>query len=129
MKILAIDDSRTMLALIKKTLTEMGYTDLELCDSAEAALTLLEKQTFEIILLDWHMPGYSGLDFLRIIKNSETTKHIPVIMLTVEEHPKSIDEAFASGVDGYLVKPVNPTMFKILVKQIGCKKAPKPVKP
>jgi two-component system chemotaxis response regulator CheY len=122
MKILAIDDSHTMLALIKKTLTEMGYTDFELCDSAESALTLLEKQTFQVILLDWHMPGYSGLDFLRIIKNRDTTKYIPVIMLTVEEHPKSIDEAFASGVDGYLVKPINPEMFKALISHITEKK-------
>lgn len=122
MKILAIDDSPTMLALIKKTLSEMGYTDLELCDSAESALLLLEKQTFQVILLDWHMPGYSGLDFLRIIKNTESTKHIPVIMLTVEEHPRSIAEAFASGVDGYLVKPINPEMFKTLIGRITDKK-------
>ena len=118
MKILAVDDSKTMLSLINKTLTEMGYTDNLYCDSGDTALQHLEMEAVDLILLDWHMPGLSGLDCLRIIKNTENMKTIPVIMLTVEEHPRSIEEALDSGAAAYLVKPINPEIFQSTLQQI-----------
>ncbi len=96
----------------------MGYTDNIYCDSGDAALQLLETQSVDLILLDWHMPGLTGLDCLRIIKNTENTKAIPVIMLSVEEHPRSIEEALDSGAVAYLVKPINPEFFQNILEQI-----------
>ncbi len=118
MKILAVDDSKTMISLISKSLIDMGYTDNLFCGSGDEALELLEEKSVDLILLDWHMPGLSGLDCLRIIKNSENTKEIPVIMLTVEEHPRSIEEALDSGAAAYLVKPINPEIFQNTLQQI-----------
>ena len=96
MKILVVDDSFTMRSLIKKTLTGLGYKDIVLCKSGEKALALLEKEKIDLILLDWHMPGYTGLDFLRIAKN-----------------------ALGSGADAYMVKPIDPTHFQEIIAQIS----------
>ena len=118
MKILAVDDSFTMRSLIKKAITGLGYKDIVLCKSGEKALALLEKEKFDLILLDWHMPGYTGLDFLRIAKNAENTKDIPVIMLTTEKHPLSIEEALGCGAAAYMIKPIEPDHFQEIIKQI-----------
>lgn len=119
MKIMAVDDSNTMLSIAKKALTDFGYSDLVLCESGEIALDFLEKQIVDLILLDWHMPGLTGLDFLRIVKNSDHTKNIPVIMLTTEDHPLSIQTAKDSGADGYIIKPINAKSFQDAVGKIS----------
>lgn len=119
MKIMAVDDSNTMLSIAKKVLTDFGYSDLVLCESGEKALDFLEKQKVDLILLDWHMPGLTGLDFLKIVKNSDHTKDIPVIMLTTEDHPLSIQTAKDSGADGYIIKPINAESFQDAVGKIS----------
>ncbi len=118
MKILAVDDSITMLNLIKKTLTDLGYTDILICESGDDALQILEKQSFDLVLLDWHMPGLTGLDFLRIVKNNESTKNIPIVMCTTETHPMSIQSARESGASAYLIKPITPETFYRVVQKI-----------
>lgn len=118
MKILAVDDSITMLKLIKKTLTDMGYTDIILCESGNGALEILDQQSVDLILLDWHMPGLTGLDFLRIVKNSDAAKNIPVVMLTTENHPMSIKSAQESGANAYLIKPISPETFSLVTHRL-----------
>lgn len=119
MKIMAVDDSNTMLSLAKKALTDLGYSDLVLCESGEKALDSLEEQKVDLILLDWHMPGLTGLDFLRIVKNSDHTRNIPVVMLTTEDHPLSIQTAKDSGADGYMVKPLTAESFRDVIGKIS----------
>ena len=118
MKILAVDDSITMLNLIKKTLTDMGYTDIILSQSGDDALEKLEQQPIDLVLLDWHMPGLTGLDCLRIIKNNDVMKKVPVVMLTTEDHPMSIQSARDSGASAYLIKPITPEHVDLVVKKI-----------
>ncbi len=112
MKILSVDDSSTSLAMIKKTLLEQGYTELSFCQSGDEALEFLNAEAVDLILLDWHMPGLTGLDFLRIVKNNPNTKKIPIVMLTSENHPLSIEEARQSGANAYLLKPITGATFQ-----------------
>ena len=121
MKIMAVDDSNTMLNLVNKTLNDMGYTDVVLCESGDIALEKLEEQKVDLILLDWHMPGITGLDFIRIVKNGENTKDIPIVMLTTETHPLSIVEARDSGADAYMIKPINSNAFTNIVNKLAKK--------
>ncbi|OGJ89441.1 MAG: hypothetical protein A2268_12235 [Candidatus Raymondbacteria bacterium RifOxyA12_full_50_37] len=121
MKILVVDDSQTMRSIIQKDLVAMGYKDLILADSGEKALDILETENPNLILLDWHMGALSGLDCLRSIKHNEKTKNIPVIMLTVEHHARSIQEAVESGADDYMVKPLDKTLFNQKVTDLRTK--------
>jgi len=118
MRILVVDDSATMRSIIQKELLALNEKDLVLCDSGDAALNELEKGGIALILLDWHMEGLSGLDVLRIVKHHPKTKAIPVIMLTVEEHARSVQEALDSGADDYMVKPLNPALLKDKLEKI-----------
>ena len=118
MKILVVDDSGTMRSIISKTLKELGLTDLTLSDSAENAEHLLTDRKFDLILLDWHMGGMSGLELLRLIKSRDNLKNIPVIMLTVEKNHRSVKEAIDSGADDYMVKPVNKAVTLARIKAL-----------
>ncbi len=111
MKILAIDDSATMRILISKNLEELGFNDVMLCESGELALKILEKFTFDLVLLDWHMPGVNGLDILRFIR-SRKYKETPVIMLTSEQQKDKIMLAINNGASDYIIKPLNKNRLK-----------------
>jgi two-component system, chemotaxis family, chemotaxis protein CheY len=117
MKIMVVDDSGTMRNIVQKTLCDLGYKDLLLCDSGEKALETLEKEKPDLILLDWHMGGLSGLETLRIIKSNDRINTIPIIMLTVEQHSRSVAEALGSGAADYMVKPVNPILLREKVEK------------
>jgi two-component system chemotaxis response regulator CheY len=112
MRIMIVDDSSTMRSVIERALRQAGETDLEICESGEKALDSVELTAPDLILLDWHMEGLSGLDVLRILKSHARHRSIPVIMLTVEDHARSIQEAMDSGADGYMVKPLSAGKLK-----------------
>lgn len=118
MKILVVDDSKTMQRLIEKTVKELGYDDLFLCDSAKSALDVLKEEKLDLILLDWHMPEMSGLELLRILKSDDSLKGIPVIMLTVENEMENVSTAIESGAEGYVLKPINKELLLTRLKDI-----------
>jgi len=118
MKILVVDDSETMRSLIGRTLKEIGFSDYVMAESGEKAIEALEKERPDVVLLDWHMPGLSGMDCLRYIRNNEKTRDLPVIMLTVEAHSRSVQEAMETGAAGYIVKPLKPDVLKEKLKEL-----------
>ncbi len=129
MKILAIDDSNTMRILISKSLKEIGYTDVTLCESGALAMNIITNSKFDLVLLDWHMPGINGLEVLKFIKNGKH-KNTPVIMLTSEQQKVNIVRAIDSGAADYLIKPLNNIRLKDkIVKILGHneKKVEKPI--
>ncbi|MFH0921734.1 MAG: response regulator [Fibrobacterota bacterium] len=121
MRILVVDDSATMRSIIQKELHALNERDLVIRNSGDAALGELDKGGVDLVLLDWHMEGLSGLDVLRIVKHNPKYKSIPVIMLTVEEHNKSVQEAMESGADDYMVKPLNPALLKEKLAKFSAK--------
>jgi len=117
MKIMVVDDSGTMRSIVQKALNDLGYKDLLSCDSGEKALETLEKEKPDLILLDWHMGGLSGLETLRIIKSNDKINSIPIIMLTIEQHSRSVAEALGSGAADYMVKPLNPVLLQEKIRK------------
>ena len=82
MKILLVDDSRTIRNIQKNTLASMDYTDiLEAADGVEA-LAILKEQRPDLMLVDWNMPNMDGITLIRKVR--ETDKTLPMIMVTTE---------------------------------------------
>ena len=121
MKILAIDDSNTMRILIKKTLNELGYTDVTLCESGALAMDILSNSIFDLVLLDWHMPGINGLEVLKFLKGGKH-KDIPVIMLTSEQQKVNIVKAIDNGAADYIIKPLNNRILQSKIEKIFSQK-------
>ncbi len=106
MKILSVDDSLVMLRIISDAASVIGAETVT-ARNGNDALKVLEEQGSEIsmILLDWNMPGMTGLEFLQTIKTNDAWKEIPVMMVTSEGNPENVKKALVAGATNYLVKP------------------------
>jgi len=103
-RVLVVEDEDAVRELVAVTLEGAGYAVLQAADTTEAE-HLLSERSPALILLDWMLPGQSGIEFTRRLRRDEAFKEIPIIMLTArgEEHSKVT--GLDAGVDDYVTKP------------------------
>ncbi|MBD3320204.1 MAG: response regulator [Chitinivibrionales bacterium] len=118
MKILVVDDCLSLQAIMEDMLQYLDYTDIHFADSAEEALEKVPVLLPDCILLDWHMPGMSGLDLLKQLKKDVSTKDIPIIMLTAESSMENVKKAVEDGAEGYILKPINEVLLRARLKDV-----------
>lgn len=103
MKILLVDDSRTIRNIQKNILTKLGHTDIsEAADGVEALKSVQEADP-DLMLLDWNMPNMDGLTLLKKVR--ELGKKFPIIMCTTEAEKSRVIQAIQAGASNYVVKP------------------------
>ena len=118
MAILTVDDSTTIRRIVKRSVDEMGLEVLEAADGAQALKTLYEKAgEIQLILLDWNMPGMTGLEVLKAIKADARFKDIVVMMLTSEADQNFVVEALKAGAQNYLTKPFDAKMLVLKIQE------------
>jgi len=99
--ILIADDDHTLTAMLRQTLADEGYRVLTVADGKEA-LAQAQAHRPDLVVLDWMMPGLSGLEVARRLRAAEG---IPILMLTARDAIEDRVAALDSGADDYLVKP------------------------
>lgn len=109
MKVMLIDDSKTMRNIQKSVLNQLGYTELEQACDGQDALNKVSAFGPDLILVDWNMPVMDGLTFVQ--KFRETNKTTPLIMVTTEAEKARVIQAIKAGVNNYVVKPFTPDML------------------
>lgn len=115
MKILLVDDSKTMRNIQKAVLAQLGYTDVtEACDGVDA-LTKAGASKPEMMLVDWNMPNMDGLTFVKTWR--QTDKTTPIIMVTTEAEKARVIEAIKAGVNNYVVKPFTPDLLSQRIQE------------
>ncbi len=121
MKILLVDDSRTIRNIQKSTLKTLGHEDiLEASDGVEA-LKIKAETPPDLMLVDWNMPNMDGITLIRKIR--ETDKTTPIIMCTTEAEKSRILEAVKAGVNNYVVKPFTAETLSERIEQTMAKAA------
>jgi two-component system chemotaxis response regulator CheY len=111
MKFLVIDDSATMRRIIVNSLQRIGYTDcVEAGDGVEALRVFTPD--IGVIITDWNMPGMTGVDFVRALRERPDGKAVPVLMVTTRSIKQDIVQAVQAGVNNYIVKPFTPQILK-----------------
>ncbi|MEW5874379.1 MAG: response regulator [Candidatus Zixiibacteriota bacterium] len=114
-QVLWVDDEIEMLAPHFVFLQERGY-DVTKAHSGDDALELVQKQRFDLVLLDEQMPGMDGLSTLEGIKR--LAPNLPVVMVTKSEEERIMDQAIGQKIDDYLTKPVNPSQILSVIKRL-----------
>ena len=104
-RILAVDDDATAVGALRQILQSRGY-EVSVAASGEEALPLLEAEEFDLVLLDVAMPGLSGFEVCRHIRENPKTQDIPVVFLTAKGRLMDMAEGEDAGSDLYLIKPV-----------------------
>ncbi|MGC7590042.1 phosphate regulon transcriptional regulator PhoB [Bisgaard Taxon 46] len=112
-KILVVEDESAIREMIALFLTQQGYEIIEASDYQSAVKKLAEKP--QLILLDWMLPGRSGIQFIQFLKKQPDTNHIPIIMLTARSEEEDCITCLNTGADDYIAKPFSP---KILLARI-----------
>ncbi|MBF0468637.1 MAG: chemotaxis protein CheW [Desulfamplus sp.] len=106
LKILLVEDDRTMRQIEIRTLKKIGYTDVVQASDGEEAIRMLEKtRGIDVVISDWNMPKKGGLDLLLWIRSSDRFKKLPFIMATGQADKIHEHKAVDAGVTGFLVKP------------------------
>ncbi|MGR3311383.1 MAG: response regulator [Candidatus Brocadiales bacterium] len=120
--ILLVEDDSVDAMTVKRALKEIKVTNqLDIVGNGEEALVFLRNEKNGkpgIILLDLNMPKMNGLEFLKVAKQDDQLKKIPVIVLTTSREEQDRIESFSLGVAGYMIKPVDYLQFVEVVRAI-----------
>lgn len=103
-KILIVEDESAIREMLGYTLMKEGYACEDAAD-IEQARAIIEKSRPDLILLDWMLPGISGIDFARRLRGDTETQSIPIIMLTARGEESDKVRGLDTGVDDYVTKP------------------------
>jgi DNA-binding response OmpR family regulator len=116
-KILIVDDSEDARQLLVHILGSKNYL-VVVAENGKTALPLVSEEKPDLIITDYNMPEMDGMTFLRQLKSQESTRRIPIIMLTAKDEVESEVEVIDAGADDYLTKPVNAKRLVSRVKRI-----------
>lgn len=121
--ILVVEDEPAILELIAFNLREAGHQTLK-AQNAEQAQHLVQSALPDLILLDWMLPGASGIEFARRLRGDKRTKQIPIIMLTARSDEQDKLNGLETGADDYVTKPFSPRELNARVKAVLRRRAP-----
>ena len=105
-----------MLGIIRNILKQLNLKNTDEAIDGSLAWEKIQKNSYDLIICDWHMPKMSGIDLLRMVRSSELTKDTPFIMITEVNSQENVLEAINENVSGYIIKPFTP---KTLQKKIS----------
>lgn len=122
-KILIIEDESALVVLLRYNLEAEGYR-VSVATTGEEAKLLLDEERPDLVILDWMLPGVSGIEICRQIRARPETRAIPVIMLTARGEEGDRVRGLSTGADDYVVKPFSVAELMARVKTILRRAAP-----
>ena len=121
--ILVVEDEPAIQELIAYNLKQAGHQPLR-ADNAEQALNLVANALPDLVLLDWMLPGLSGVEFARRLRADKRTRAIPIIMLTARSDEQDKLHGLETGADDYITKPFSPRELNARIKAVLRRRAP-----
>ena len=112
MKIMIVDDYKTMLRILRNLLKQLNFLNVEEATDGSMALEMLRKNTFGMVISDWSMEPMTGIQLLREVRSDDRLKHLPFIMITERGKSENVFAAKEAGVSNYIVKPFNAEILK-----------------
>ena len=122
-KILVVEDEQAIREMIGIALRNAGYVCLEAADTTQAQAAILAHVP-DLVLLDWMLPGVSGVDYARQLRREKLTQHMPVIMLTARTQEEDKIRGLDTGADDYITKPFSTRELLARIKALLRRTAP-----
>jgi two-component system phosphate regulon response regulator PhoB len=116
-RVLIVDDDPDILRLVTYNLKQAGF-ETSTADTGRKALETIEKQPPDLVILDVMMPDVDGLEVCRILRGHESSRNIPILMLTARGEEIDRVVGFELGADDYVMKPFSPRELVLRVKSI-----------
>ena len=120
--VLVVDDEPDIREVIRFALEATGFETEEAAD-AGAALEMIRRNPPDLLLLDWMLPGRSGLDLAKQLKEDPRTEGLPIIMVTARTEERDLIKGLGGGADDYITKPFSPreliARLKALLRRAG----------
>ena len=127
-KLLVVDDNELNRDMLSRRLKSRGYAVMT-ADDGPQCLELVKAQRFDLILLDIMMPGMSGIDVLKVIRNRYSVAELPIIMATAKDQGTDVVEALTLGANDYVTKPLDfPVVLARVDNQLSLKRAMEEIK-
>ena len=121
--ILIVEDEESILELIAINLHQAGFNPIRSLN-AEYAENLIREALPDLIILDWMLPGMSGVEFAKRVRGNPNTKNIPIIMLTAKSDESNKLKGLNTGADDYMTKPFSPKELIARIKAVLRRKSP-----
>ena len=112
MRFLVVDDSMPMRRIVANVLARLGHTDVVLAGNGREAMKRIEAEPIDFVITDWFMPEMSGLEFLRKIRDNESTRDVPIVIITANASSDDVAQAVRLRVNGYVLKPFTAELLK-----------------
>ena len=112
MKILIVDDYKTMLRIIRNLLAELGFKNVDEASDGSEALESLRAKKYDLVISDWNMEPMTGYQLLKEVRADDSLQKTPFIMVTAESKTDNVVAAKQAGVNNYIVKPFNAATLK-----------------
>ncbi|WP_112827754.1 response regulator [Rhizobium cremeum] len=120
MTILIVEDNATNALILKRLAGKVTDEEIVIEADGSRALSLCHNTFFSMLVVDQMLPGMSGLQFVKAIRMLHRYDDVPVIMVTADQDPKLRETASATGVTGFLTKPVDAVTFRdLLAAHVG----------
>jgi two-component system phosphate regulon response regulator PhoB len=122
-KILIVDDEAAIREMVSFALSQAGFSPEEAADAFQARKRIADE-TPDLVLLDWMLPGMTGLELARVLRKNEATRRLPIILLTAKGEEADRVKGLESGADDYITKPFSPRELIARVKAVLRRTAP-----
>ncbi len=127
-KLLVVDDNEMNRDMLSRRLSRRKHTVIT-AENGQQALDLIEKESFDVILLDIMMPGISGIEVLKLIRQSYSASELPVIMVTAKSDSEDVVTALKLGANDYVIKPLDfPVVLARVETQLEASRGHKKLK-
>jgi len=118
LKVLVVDDTSVSRGLVCMSLEEIGFKNVNFCNSGEKAFDIATRQGAHIILCDQNMPGMSGIDLLKKLRMQKATSRVGFILISGSMTKPLLEEARKWGLNNFMSKPFNTAKLKACLQTV-----------
>lgn len=117
LRVLTVDDSRTILAMLHHTLSNAGFEVLQ-AEDGQQGLNVLMKESVDVVITDINMPVMDGIEFIRHVRATGNHQSLPILILTTETSQDKRELGKAAGGTGWIVKPFDPEKLISVIHRV-----------